>query len=64
MCFSDEEPGTIGPRRVSKSELQAAFSEGWGIESIVPRRFDVIPEFKDTFSTGGPKAWLAVIRRV
>src|ERR1700733_6200059 len=29
MCFSDEEPGTQGPRRVSKKELLAAFAEGW-----------------------------------
>jgi SAM-dependent methyltransferase len=63
MCFSDEEPGTVGPRRVSKSELQAAFAAGWTIESITPRRFDVIPEFKDTFSAGGPKAWFAVVKR-
>ena len=28
MCFSDEEPGTQGPRRVSKKELHAAFAEG------------------------------------
>src|SRR5205807_3471121 len=37
-CFSDEEPGTQGPRRVSKKELQDAFAEGWVIESIEPSR--------------------------
>src|ERR1700722_13093282 len=26
-CFSDEEPGTWGPRRVSKNEIEAAFGE-------------------------------------
>lgn len=62
-CFSDEEPGTVGPRRVSKSELHAAFADGWVIESITPSRFDVIPEFKETFSDGGPKAWFLVVRR-
>ena len=36
LCFSDEEPGTQGPRRVSKKELHAAFAEGWSIESIEP----------------------------
>jgi cyclopropane fatty-acyl-phospholipid synthase-like methyltransferase len=65
MCFSDEEPGTQGPRRVSKKELQDAFSQGWDIESIQAIRFEVIPNLKDfTFSEGGPKAWFAVIRRV
>ena len=27
LCFSDEEPGTQGPRRVSKKELHDAFAE-------------------------------------
>src|SRR5437763_9314139 len=34
LCFSDEEPGTQGPRRVSQKELHDAFAEGWKIESI------------------------------
>jgi 2-polyprenyl-3-methyl-5-hydroxy-6-metoxy-1,4-benzoquinol methylase len=64
MCFSDEEPGTQGPRRVSKNELQAAFAEGWSIESIEPVRFEIRPDLKDfSFSEGGPKAWFAVVRR-
>jgi cyclopropane fatty-acyl-phospholipid synthase-like methyltransferase len=65
MCFSDEEPGTQGPRRVSKKELHAAFAGGWTIESIEPTRAEVRPDLKDlTFSEGGPRAWLAVIRRL
>jgi SAM-dependent methyltransferase len=64
-CFSDEEPGTQGPRRVSKNELHDAFAEGWIIESIEPSRFEVRPDLKDlTFSEGGPKAWFVVVRRV
>jgi cyclopropane fatty-acyl-phospholipid synthase-like methyltransferase len=65
MCFSDEEPGEQGPRRVSKKELHAAFAEGWVIESIEPTRAEVRPDLKEmTFSEGGPKAWFAVVRRV
>jgi SAM-dependent methyltransferase len=64
MCFSDEEPGTQGPRRVSKKELHGAFAQGWDVEFIEPSRVEVRPDLKDfTFSEGGPKAWLAVIRR-
>jgi len=64
LCFSDEEPGTQGPRRVTKKELHNAFSEGWAIESIEPSRYEVRPDLKDlTFSEGGPRAWFAVIRR-
>jgi cyclopropane fatty-acyl-phospholipid synthase-like methyltransferase len=28
MCFSDEEPGSQGPRRVSQQELHDAFAQG------------------------------------
>jgi cyclopropane fatty-acyl-phospholipid synthase-like methyltransferase len=64
MCFSDEEPGTEGPRRVSRRELNDAFADGWKVESIRPTRIEVNPEFTDMkFSEGGPKAWFAVIRR-
>jgi cyclopropane fatty-acyl-phospholipid synthase-like methyltransferase len=64
LCFSDEEPGTQVPRRVSKNELHDAFAHGWAIESIEPSRYEVRPDLKDvTFSEGGPKAWFAVVRR-
>jgi 2-polyprenyl-3-methyl-5-hydroxy-6-metoxy-1,4-benzoquinol methylase len=65
MCFSDEEPGTQGPRRVSAKEIHAAFAKGWVVECIEPSRFEVRPDLKDfNFSEGGPKAWFAVVRRV
>lgn len=64
LCFSSDEPGTQGPRRVSQQELHDAFERGWTIESTQACRFEVVPNLKDfTFSEGGPKAWLAVIRR-
>lgn len=64
LCFSDDEPGTQGPRRISQRELHDAFAQGWAIDSIQASRFEVAPNLKDfTFSTGGPKAWFAVVRR-
>jgi 2-polyprenyl-3-methyl-5-hydroxy-6-metoxy-1,4-benzoquinol methylase len=64
MCFSDSEPGTDGPRRVSEQELRTAFANVWNVESIDPVRFEIRPDFKDfTFSEGGPKAWFAVVRK-
>jgi cyclopropane fatty-acyl-phospholipid synthase-like methyltransferase len=64
MCFSDEEPGTEGPRRVSRQELYDVFADGWEVESVQPARVEVNPGFTDvTFSEGGPKAWFAVVRR-
>jgi cyclopropane fatty-acyl-phospholipid synthase-like methyltransferase len=64
LCFSDEEPGTQGPRRISQKELHEAFVDGWSIESLEPSRFEVRPDLKDlTFSEGGPKAWFLLVRR-
>jgi len=65
LCFSDDEPGKQGPRRVSRKEIEGTFGDGWKVESIEPIRFEVRPDLKDiSFSPGGPKAWLAVVRRV
>jgi SAM-dependent methyltransferase len=64
MCFSDLEPGTEGPRRISRQELHDTFADGWEVESIEPSRFELNPEFAQIqFSEGGPKAWFAIIRR-
>jgi cyclopropane fatty-acyl-phospholipid synthase-like methyltransferase len=64
LCFSDDEPGEQGPRRVSRKEIEAAFAEGWAVESIEASRFEVRPDLKEfTFSEGGPKAWFVVVRR-
>jgi cyclopropane fatty-acyl-phospholipid synthase-like methyltransferase len=64
MCFSEEEPGQEGPRRVSRQELYDTFADGWEVESVQPSQFDVNPEFTEVkFSEGGPKAWFAVVRR-
>jgi cyclopropane fatty-acyl-phospholipid synthase-like methyltransferase len=63
QCFSDAEPAGFGPRRVSRQELETAFAKGWTIESLQAARFEIVPEFKDSFSPGGPKAWFAVIQR-
>lgn len=64
LCFSDDEPGAQGPRRVSRKEIEAAFASGWTIESIEPSRFGVRSDLKEfTFSPGGPKAWFVVVRK-
>jgi ubiquinone/menaquinone biosynthesis C-methylase UbiE len=64
LCFSDEEPGTQGPRRVSERELREAFADGWVVEEVRAARFEVAPGLKDfSFSEGGPKAWFSSIQR-
>ena len=64
LCFSDEEPETQGPRRVSRKEIEVLFAEGWEVESIEPSRYEVRPDLKDLgFGEGGPRAWFVVVRR-
>jgi cyclopropane fatty-acyl-phospholipid synthase-like methyltransferase len=59
MCFSDRQPGTLGPRRVSQDELRAAFSDGWTIIDIEPDTFEV----NRSFGAATVQAWLATIGR-
>lgn len=57
LCFSDRQPGTWGPRRVTETELRAAFADGWRVEAIQPERFE-------TNIAGPPvEAWLATFMR-
>ena len=64
LCFSDAEPGDQGPRRISRKEIEAAFADGWVVESTEPSRYEVRPDPKDiSFSQEGPKAWFVVVRR-
>ena len=62
MCFSDRQPGTVGPRRVSEAELRAAFSDGWTVGSVVADTFDLKPG--PYFDPPVAQAWLATIGRV
>jgi len=64
MCFSDRQPGTVGPRRVSEEELRAAFGEGWAVESIEADAFDLQPAAAGLFGTDSAQAWRAAIERV
>lgn len=59
LCFSDAEPGTWGPHRISQEEIRAAFSRarGWSVLSISPDRIET------SFDADGASAWLARIER-
>jgi SAM-dependent methyltransferase len=64
MCFSDQEPGTLGPRRVTKPEIEQAFQQGWKILSIAPARFEIRPDFTEVaFSAGGARAWFVSVEK-
>lgn len=64
LCFSDEEPGIEGPRRISRKEIEEAFGQGWVIESIERSEYEVRPDSPGFDpKAGGPKAWFVVARR-
>jgi SAM-dependent methyltransferase len=58
LCFSDRQPGDLGPRRVSQDEIRTSFAEGWQVEAIEPASIDILT------SPSGALAWLSVIRRL
>jgi len=58
LCFSEHEPGTEGPRRVTQDEIRAGFSAGWRVDSIRAARFETNRE------AGDAQAWLATITRL
>lgn len=65
LCFSDEEPGTQGPRRVSENEIRDIFAQGWKVERIERSHYEVRPDPNDpSFKDGGPKAWFVVAKRI
>ncbi len=57
LCFSDQQPGDWGPRRVSKAEIQSSFAVGWRIQSLEPTRIEI------TIDPDGARAWLSIIIR-
>jgi cyclopropane fatty-acyl-phospholipid synthase-like methyltransferase len=58
LCFSDRQPGTMGPRRITQEEITAAFGDGWDIASITAETFAV-----SFMGESEAQAWLAIIER-
>jgi SAM-dependent methyltransferase len=58
LCFSENQPGEFGPRRVTQAEIRATFAAGWTVDSIVAERFAA------RLPGGGAEAWLALLTRV
>jgi cyclopropane fatty-acyl-phospholipid synthase-like methyltransferase len=64
LCFSDEEPGTYGPRRITQQDIRATFHDGWLVRQIEATQFESVERADGPrHSPGGPKAWLATIER-
>jgi len=56
MCFSDQEPGDWGPRRVTQAEIGSVFRDGWRVNAIEAATFET--------NMGQARAWLASISRL
>jgi SAM-dependent methyltransferase len=57
LCFSENEPGGWGPRRVTQDEIREAFADGWHVEAIEPADLNV------TFRAEPVRSWFASIAR-
>ena len=60
LCFSDRQPGTLGPRRIRRDELVTAFADSWAVIAITADVFEIIRDSEP----GTAQAWLATIRRL
>jgi cyclopropane fatty-acyl-phospholipid synthase-like methyltransferase len=58
LCFSDRQPGHIGPRRVTEAEIRATFEAGWSVDALEPARFEL------NIDSRGAEAWRAAITRL
>lgn len=41
LCFSDRQPGIVGPHRLTRDELTTSFTDGWRLDSIEPATIEV-----------------------
>ena len=57
LCFSDREPGMIGPLRLTQDQIRTAFADGWQIDSIEPAIIEI------TTDPAGVRAWLMTATR-
>jgi SAM-dependent methyltransferase len=55
MCFSEHEPGSWGPRRVTRAEIRETFRRGWVINYIRETKFDT------NLGSRKCRAWLSSI---
>jgi SAM-dependent methyltransferase len=58
QCFSDQQPGDWGPRRVSQEEIRAAFAVGYRLDAIEEATFE------NSFEPSGSRAWFCSLTRL
>ena len=58
LCFSDHQPGDWGPRRITESEINASFRDGWQVDSIEASKIVTV-----NMDPNGALAWRVSISR-
>ena len=58
LCFSDRQPGSDGPRRISQEEIRAAFAAGWRVNEIAEATITTLTD------PDGVRAWRSTITRL
>jgi ubiquinone/menaquinone biosynthesis C-methylase UbiE len=59
LCFSERQPGTWGPRRVTQRELRETFTDGWHVDRIDAAH--LATQIEDAQQV---EAWLAAMTRL
>jgi len=57
LCFSELEPGSYGPRRITQAEIRDSFRDGWHINYIRPATME------NRVGSEGVHAWLSFISK-
>ena len=57
LCFSELEPGSYGPRRVTQQEIRIAFNRSWHVNYIRPAQME------SRRLADGIRAWLSSISK-
>jgi cyclopropane fatty-acyl-phospholipid synthase-like methyltransferase len=63
LCFSDRQPGTSGPRRVTQAEIRGTFFADWRVDSVVPEHFSTLGGAPGS-GADKAEAWLASLTRI
>jgi len=58
ICFSEHEPGSWGPKRVTRDEILESFKQGWSVDYIREATYDTNLDSRKS------KAWLCSITLV
>jgi SAM-dependent methyltransferase len=64
LCFSEHQPGTWGPRRVTQAELRASFADGWRVDALEATRLELSVAPPDADGSRSAAGWIASLTRV